>query len=93
MTVISFFASLPSINPIQRLEEGSYQGVMIIEMRFVLICVSVASLYLRIIISKGMQLISKQISNTVADLFGNFFSFHPRCIYICLITILRYMLH
>ena len=41
------------------------QGVMIIEMRFVLICVSVALSYLSIVISKGMQLISKQISNTV----------------------------
>ena len=45
---------------------ASYQGVMIImiiEMPFVLICVSVALLYLSIDIRKGTQLISKQISN------------------------------
>ena len=44
-------------------KRARYQGAMIIEMALVLICVSVALLYLCIVISKGTQLISKQISN------------------------------
>ena len=36
---------------------------MIIKMPFVLICVSVALFYLSIVIRKGTQVISKQISN------------------------------
>ena len=44
-------------------KKASYQAIMIIKMPFVLICVSVALLYLCIVISKGVQLIPKQISN------------------------------
>ena len=51
------FASLLSINPIQYSDskKASYQGAMIIEMTFVLICVSVALLYQSIVIREGMQ--------------------------------------
>ena len=45
------------------LKKASYQGVMIIKVPFVLICVSVALLSLSKVMREGMQVISKQISN------------------------------